>query len=670
MIRNMKSIYKKLQPGFWAMLASFAFLTSCEDFFNQMPKTELPVETVYETYDGALRNVAILYARLGNNDNGLNGSARFDMPSIINVGPFDLNNQSSTPRSIWSTHYSFIAQANAILENMELHRDNLNSTYSSSGFDNFDSSIQPADRLEAETRFLRAYAYFNLYRYFGGVPLILKPTGPTPEYVPRATREEMFKFLYEELAFALTHCEKNTSGIGYGRVTQGAVAALTVKVKVFHASYLRRAERIGDKINETASSQYEISQLYADAIEMADDIISGEYGSYKLEDYYPAVFTKQTDEMILSAVAFEGKGTGNMIPIGFPGPGKNGAPGGKDLTSWLTLLYDIPMWDHDYSLKDVCLDYGQVDRFNDVSPKPGTTPNDLINLYEINQKYTLTGDSTRRMWSSVKGWVTGSADGDPNGLWVFEPAGRFLGPEFYIEPGRVQDYTSDQKKVMARTLETHELEWWTSQKNGLDAPGLWKCNWWKMGKFRNPNPSELSSTFDISYGGVDYPILRLAEVYLLKAEAQIMSGSVVEGIRSINVLRDRACNQSTTRDMFVNQGDAAYTYIPGSVLAIPETITQDHAIKELLYERLRELAMEDDCGWLDLARYPDVLMEDMNDICRYHDPLQGEAFYGDPARNEYMWHMFNDELIYKVLMPIPYTELTFYPEMPQNPGYF
>ena len=73
--------------------------------------------------------------------------------------------------------------------------------------------------LMGEVRFLRAYAYFTLYRYYGGVPLIIEPTGPKPDYVPRATRQEMFKFLYDEMAYALDKCLDNRSGIAYGRVS-------------------------------------------------------------------------------------------------------------------------------------------------------------------------------------------------------------------------------------------------------------------------------------------------------------------------------------------------------------------------------------------------------------------------------------------------------------------
>lgn len=655
---------------FIIIIASF-FLTSCENYFDQLPKTEIPVATFYKSYDAALRNVAILYANLGNANNGITSGERFMMPSLMNQGPFDLTSSSGSVLTMWSRHYAYIAQANLILKNLEANKDEIDSNTQNSALETATIAGSGAEQLMGEVRFLRAYAYFTLYRYYGGVPLVLEPMDPDPAYVPRATRQEMFKFLYEEMEYALEKCVDNNSGIAYGRVTRGAVAGMLAKMKVFHASYIRRAEKYGDKINETTAGDIEKSTLYTEAIELCDDLIGSEYGSYEMEKYYPAVFTKQNKEILFSVLAEEGEGTGNKIPMGFAGSGKYGATNGTNLTSWLTLLYDIPMWEHNYSLKDVCRDYGQIDRFNEESPKPGTTVNDLQNLYDSTGKYSVTGDVTRRMWTSVKGWVTGPNDGGaPLGLWVFEPAGRDPGPEFYIEPGKINDYTEDQIKVMDIALETHEREWWKNETNGQNKPNLWNCNWWQLGKFRNLNPKDMSSTFNVDLAGVDYPILRLAEVYLLKAEALLMQGNTKQAVDAMNVIRDRACHQSTIKDMFSYQGDAPYLYNAKSVKPIPGTISNDHALKELIYERLRELAAEDDCGWIDVSRFPDIAMVDLADICRYRDPLQFMAPFGDPARGEYLWHIFNEEKVYRVLMPIPYTELSYFPEMKQNPGYF
>ena len=598
-------------------------LVSCEGYFNQLPKTELPAETFFTSYDAALKNVAILYARAGYMDEGILTGERFMMPSLMNEGPFDLTATSGNVLNLWSKHYAYIAQANLILENLEANRAAIDANTSNSSYEKATISTSGTDVLMGEVRFLRAYAYFNLYRYFGGIPLIEKPVGPKPAYTPRSSRQEVFKFLYREMEYALDKCLDNNSGIAYGRVTKGAVAGMLAKMKIFHASYIRRAEKFGQKLEETNEGDASQSTLYADALRLCNDILSGSYGTYALEKYYPAIFTKRNKEIMFSVLADEGVGTGNKIPMGFPGDGKYGGTGGRNLTSWLTLLYDIPMWDHNYRFKDVCMDYGQIDRFNAETPKPGTAPNDLQNIYDRTGKYSITGDSIRRMWNSVKGWVTGPNNSNsPRGLWVFEPAGRYLGPEFYIEPGKINSYTQAQTNVMEVTLETHERAWWKNETNGQNKPNLWNCNWWYLGKFRNLNPIDLSETFAAEYSGVDYPVLRLAEIYLLKAEVLIMQGNTKAGVEVMNVIRDRACNQSTTRDMFVNQGAASYIYNPDAVMKIPTDISTGNAVKELMYERIRELAGEDDCAWLDVARFPDIAMIDLEDICRYRDPLQ------------------------------------------------
>ena len=89
-----------------ALLTSCA-LVSCEGYFDQLPKTELPSETFYTSYDAALRNVAILYANAGHVNDGIMTSDRFMMPSLMNEGPFDLTSTSGSVLNLWSKHYAY-----------------------------------------------------------------------------------------------------------------------------------------------------------------------------------------------------------------------------------------------------------------------------------------------------------------------------------------------------------------------------------------------------------------------------------------------------------------------------------------------------------------------------------------------------------------------------------
>ena len=156
-----------------ALLTSCA-LVSCEGYFDQLPKTELPSETFYTSYDAALRNVAILYANAGHVNDGIMTSDRFMMPSLMNEGPFDLTSTSGSVLNLWSKHYAYIAQANLILERLETNKEVIDENAGHSALDKATITGSATEMLMGEVRFLRAYAYFTLYRYYGGVPLITR----------------------------------------------------------------------------------------------------------------------------------------------------------------------------------------------------------------------------------------------------------------------------------------------------------------------------------------------------------------------------------------------------------------------------------------------------------------------------------------------------------------
>ena len=113
--------------------------------------------------------------------------------------------------------------------------------------------------------------------------------------------------------------------------------------------------------------------------------------------------------------------------------------------------------------------------------------------------------------------------------------------------------------------------------------------------------------------------------------------------------------------MFLNHGDANYSYIANAVTPIPENISFDVALKELLFERVRELVGEDDCRWLDVARFPDVVELDYKDISEYPDPLHHMKWYRDDRLYYRVNDVFNSTDVYRVLWPIPQTEFKFFP---------
>ena len=59
-------------------------------------------------------------------------------------------------------------------------------------------------QIEGEARFVRALIYFDLVRYFRGVPIVDKPLTISEAYsVTRATEEEVYDFIISDLKAAI-----------------------------------------------------------------------------------------------------------------------------------------------------------------------------------------------------------------------------------------------------------------------------------------------------------------------------------------------------------------------------------------------------------------------------------------------------------------------------------
>lgn len=145
----------------------------------------------------------------------------------------------------WSTHYAFINLTNEALNAIEAlpSRDAL------------------SDQFEAEARFFRAYAYFDLVRTFGDVPKIdFQITKPTDAHVAKSPANQIWDFIEEDLTFAAAHLPLNWDGTTYpGRLTTGAAKTLLAKAKLYRQKW---AESLALSREVIASNQYELVEDY------------------------------------------------------------------------------------------------------------------------------------------------------------------------------------------------------------------------------------------------------------------------------------------------------------------------------------------------------------------------------------------------------------------------
>lgn len=118
----------------------------------------------------------------------------------------------------WPTLYRTIVRANTVIAHA-------NQAVS-------DSNV--ANVYKAEARFNRAYAYFNLVRNFGGVPLIKEEITSLAQkdqiYGERASIQDVYNFIIEDLQFAENNLPPFWTGADLGRISAGAAKGLLGKV--------------------------------------------------------------------------------------------------------------------------------------------------------------------------------------------------------------------------------------------------------------------------------------------------------------------------------------------------------------------------------------------------------------------------------------------------------
>jgi starch-binding outer membrane protein, SusD/RagB family len=119
---------------------------------------------------------------------------------------------------IWGAHYAMINRANGAVRYIP----------------DIDMDGQLKRRLLGEAHFLRALLYFNLVRWYGGVPLQVEPTeSHLGLEKPRASLSETYALIVDDLQVAV----ENLPITNADRATEGAAKALLAKVYLTMAGH-------------------------------------------------------------------------------------------------------------------------------------------------------------------------------------------------------------------------------------------------------------------------------------------------------------------------------------------------------------------------------------------------------------------------------------------------
>lgn len=208
-----------------------------KDFFNRPPENELTVGTYYETVAQVQASTNILYAAPWF---GLNGKALLAIGDLQSGnaacyagtdGAFDVfrnlseGNGTQAVQSAWDALYTVIAQANELLINLPPQA-------SANGV-----PVAVINNALGEGRLMRGLAYFYLVREFGNVPIITNPTSDASTFtsVPTNPVTDVYKFIVQDMAFAVNNCTPGVASTGHA--SSNSAAGMLAKVYLYLQNY-------------------------------------------------------------------------------------------------------------------------------------------------------------------------------------------------------------------------------------------------------------------------------------------------------------------------------------------------------------------------------------------------------------------------------------------------
>jgi starch-binding outer membrane protein, SusD/RagB family len=261
-------------------------VSGCEGLLDEEPKTFISSANFYKSegdFDAALMGLYVNIRTMSLQKELREVFADYnDRPeSAEQVGDIWKNNPSANFwnfREGWAAMYAIVNNANMILEALT----------------KIELPQSAENRIEAEARCLRGFAYFHLVQFFGDIPLRITPVRSLDEtQMPKSPQSDVYDLIIGDLIFAETNLPENAPD--QGRVYKQVATALLAQ------AYLTSA---GFPMNKTAN--------YALAKEKALAVINS--GKFELLNDYANVFHNRvyTKESIWE-VLFSPPNVGNSL---------------------------------------------------------------------------------------------------------------------------------------------------------------------------------------------------------------------------------------------------------------------------------------------------------------------------------------------------------------------
>lgn len=273
MIKMIKNISKT------AVLLLLVVFTACEDtflspeptgvitssnFFSNDTELEAALINMYDGIQGVNStstsdNHGIMYEFYLTEMRSDNTETKSSEGEDAQFESFTVEPTNGRVADYYNSYYNIIYRANLVLENLDVASEDAKGAF------------------EGEAKFVRGYAYFNLVRLFGNIPLVDKVISPTDTETSytRVAVEKIYELIVSDLQVAVDNLDNKYKG----RASKAAAQALLAKV------YLTQGEN------------YDLAQG------LCEDVMNS---GFALEPNFKDVFYNELNNEIIFAIEYVG----------------------------------------------------------------------------------------------------------------------------------------------------------------------------------------------------------------------------------------------------------------------------------------------------------------------------------------------------------------------------
>ena len=255
---------KKTVKNSFLVLSVFActLFTGCEKFLNVTPPFTQDAENYFQTpadYEMALTGaydllqstfMNVWISEIASDNTIAGGESVNDTQGLHQIDEMTHGGVNNELRSVMRWMYSGITRCNFIMEN----KDNIDFT--------------GKDKIIAEAKFLRAFYYFELVKFFGDVPLVIDQRIGAEEVtqIERAPKADVYAQIESDLTSAIPQLD--LISLVKGRASKGAAQALLGKVYLYQNKFTEAATVFDEVIN---SGVYALINDYSQLFSVASE---------------------------------------------------------------------------------------------------------------------------------------------------------------------------------------------------------------------------------------------------------------------------------------------------------------------------------------------------------------------------------------------------------------